>query len=78
VGVDDTLGVVTDTDSHGVVFTEKFDYVPGGPYLDCGTDAQVYANDNPMYIEIEAHSAGRTLKAGESMSRTVTWDLRRH
>jgi len=59
------------------VFTEKFDYTPGGPYLDCGTDAQVYANDNPMYIEIEAHSAGRNLKAGESMSRTVTWDLRR-
>ena len=77
VGVDDTAGVVTEKNSHNIVFSEKFDYVPGGPYLDNGTDAQVYANDNPAYIEIEAHSTGKSLKPGESMSRTIIWDLHR-
>jgi hypothetical protein len=75
VGADDTKGFVAEQDPHGVVFTERFAYVPGGRYLDNGTDAQVYANDNPAYLEIEAHSSGRTLKLGYSMTRTITWTL---
>lgn len=75
VGVDDPSGVVRESSPNGIVFVEKFDYTAGGPYLDNGTDAQVYANDNPEYLEIEAHSPGRNLKAGESMSRTITWNL---
>jgi hypothetical protein len=77
VGVDDSAGWIAGVDGNKVMFSERFTYSKSGPYLDNGTDAQVFTLNRPAYLEIELHSPGRNLKAGETMSRSVVWQLQR-
>lgn len=74
VGVDDNMGLLWEIGPYDK-FKEEFKYDESARYLDNRTDAQVYANDNPPYIEIEVHSSGRVLRPGGSISKKVTWSL---
>ncbi len=77
VGIDDQAGWMATLYGGDVLFSERSAYEPKGVYLDAGTHTQLYSKDSPAFIEIEFHSAGHNLKAGESMKRTVTWNLQR-
>jgi hypothetical protein len=77
VGVDDSGGWLVTVYSRNLLFSQHFRKSALGPYLDHGTNAQVWSNVSPSYLEMELHGSGQKLCAGQSMSRVVIWHLQR-
>ena len=79
VGVDDAAGWIASLYGGDVLFSEHFTRARGATYPDKGTNAQVYTNagaDAP-YIEVEVLGPLADLKAGQTLTRTMSWRLQR-
>ena len=77
VGAFDSNGWLAALYAGNIVFAERFSCLRRGPYLDSGANAEVYTNPRPSYIEMETLGPGSVIAPGRSITRTVTWTLKR-
>jgi hypothetical protein len=63
--------------NRGYVLVKKFHDVADGKYAPEEGEIELYANPDHTYIEIEQQGEYAELKAGESLTYTVIWKLRK-
>lgn len=79
VGTDNAAGWIACVLDGNLLFSEHFTRIPHGLYPDKSTNAQVYTNgdDKVPYIEMEVLDRMAYLKAGQTLSRTLSWHLQK-
>ncbi|MBV9852487.1 MAG: DUF4380 domain-containing protein [Armatimonadetes bacterium] len=79
MGVDDAAGWMACIFGGDLLFSERFTRRPRALYPDKGCNAEVYTNGDPHlpYIEMEVLSRMVRLRAGQTLTRTMSWRLQR-
>jgi hypothetical protein len=60
----------------GIAFIKSFEDLPSSAIAPQQGEIEIYANDNPRYVELENHGRYASLNPGESVTYQVKWYLR--